>query len=764
MKTAKALWYLQDENNQPTGPYTAERIAEWWRKGRVPGTARCWREGIPDWLPLEQVEPFASRIKRARGAKRKRILRVAIVIGAVAAVIAGGIIAYLVLVEPAEVREAESLIAAGSYKQAVEVLAPFVAENETNHKALYLLALAMVNHYASAEHDESRPFAYAPGPTALILDGALKLCQKAFEGSDRLVKRARSDFAKIPARIPKKAPDALARHLAVARLREKLRLAGPEELGRDLLDAVKERAKYDSRCARDAGPALQIVSWSPSLAQQVLELVLPREDVPVQEVHRVVHMARQWAQTRQAVAQVLPSALLDRADHCAKRGLYAQAEALLAPVPQLDPKLAEEVHIRRLKSIRRRLAAGDAKGAALCLGRVRPESPKLRAQAAGLYLRAAKALRAADARAARQALSKGLSLDPQLAGSEETRVLQVELHPQPDETKLALCRKFLQECPTSRHRASVLKLIVGDAVAAFDRHGRWGRPRARPYLEAATAAAEELMQKHASTPKLDAAVFELARRLETDKQYGRAKRLLTAARKAVPSSALGPEIARKMVELGPRIYGTLPPELYPLADRVEETLNIVTVTSPTALHTLKAGPQAAHVLQMAKECTASKFSSEDAGLLRKWVEEGGVLWASNDVLKLFGIAFRRGWGNRSYECSPRVPPAKCPILTACKRVAVRRRGEAHSLAHKRVIPLLTVTEGRKSWDSWSLVSYGKGWVSNVLGVDVHKYDGGRFWLNFRLFCLNAKIPGAPQVSSRAWADERSATSSPRAAS
>jgi hypothetical protein len=41
-----------------------------------------------------------------------------------------------------------------------------------------------------------------------------------------------------------------------------------------------------------------------------------------------------------------------------------------------------------------------------------------------------------------------------------------------------------------------------------------------------------------------------------------------------------------------------------------------------------------------------------------------------------------------------------------------------------------------------LVRYGDGWVSNATPVDVNQFDGARFWLNFRLFCLGREIPDA----------------------
>jgi len=62
-----------------------------------------------------------------------------------------------------------------------------------------------------------------------------------------------------------------------------------------------------------------------------------------------------------------------------------------------------------------------------------------------------------------------------------------------------------------------------------------------------------------------------------------------------------------------------------------------------------------------------------------------------------------------------------------------------------VITLLTSSYGEEKYTYWSLVPYGKGYVSNIKTVDQTKFDGARFWLNFRLFCLGQDIPGAEEL-------------------
>ena len=60
-------WYIPGEGKQPTGPFTAEQLFQAWQAGRLSDTTMCWREGMTRWLPLAQVEPFASAIRSAGG-------------------------------------------------------------------------------------------------------------------------------------------------------------------------------------------------------------------------------------------------------------------------------------------------------------------------------------------------------------------------------------------------------------------------------------------------------------------------------------------------------------------------------------------------------------------------------------------------------------------------------------------------------------------------------------------------------------------------
>lgn len=457
---------------------------------------------------------------------------------------------------------------------------------------------------------------------------------------------------------------------------------------------------------------------------------------------------RQSPDMRQKAATRCCPILLKRAERCAAAGEHDTAERLLSAVEQMEPQRSGELAQLRLKYLRMRLAGGDAGGTVQALDRLVRRAPAVKTKAARLYLDAATVLMKSDPRAAQGALRRALDLDPRVVDDEQTALRCIQLMPKPDQAKLALCTDFLRKFPDSKHRPRVLLTMVHDAVAAFDGTSRWQRDRARPTLEAAFAAAKELTEKHPAAPGLDGAVFNLAQRLGSVNKAAEALTLAVGVLKAVPDTPLKLQIEQARATWRRQTgRGTLSPELDELADRVGRELKKIVLTTPGAVRSLAESPRAVHVVEIARDCTANKFSSEGAALLRNWVGGGGVLWVNNDVAHLFGIGYKSSWSGSTCVCQPGVTAEMCPILQGCKTVQIRWRGGVYNLSAKqRIIPLLTATEyGNRRWCPWSLIRYGKGLISNVQDVDVNTYDGGRFWLNFRLYCLGWDIPGSGQA-------------------
>ena len=70
MNASGSAWYIPGEGKQPTGPFTAEQLIQSWRAGRLDPNILCWCEGMSQWLPMSQVEPFASAIRAATGSRQ----------------------------------------------------------------------------------------------------------------------------------------------------------------------------------------------------------------------------------------------------------------------------------------------------------------------------------------------------------------------------------------------------------------------------------------------------------------------------------------------------------------------------------------------------------------------------------------------------------------------------------------------------------------------------------------------------------------------
>lgn len=66
MSADPSSWYIPGEENEPVGPFSTEQIIESWQAGRLGADTLIWREGMTQWQPLAQVEPFASVLQSGR--------------------------------------------------------------------------------------------------------------------------------------------------------------------------------------------------------------------------------------------------------------------------------------------------------------------------------------------------------------------------------------------------------------------------------------------------------------------------------------------------------------------------------------------------------------------------------------------------------------------------------------------------------------------------------------------------------------------------
>jgi ketosteroid isomerase-like protein len=79
MKENGAIWYVADENGQPEGPYTASTILARVFSGDCNRAALCWREGMPDWQPLNEVEPFHDEFAQLNAQAWRRVIWIVLI-------------------------------------------------------------------------------------------------------------------------------------------------------------------------------------------------------------------------------------------------------------------------------------------------------------------------------------------------------------------------------------------------------------------------------------------------------------------------------------------------------------------------------------------------------------------------------------------------------------------------------------------------------------------------------------------------------------
>ena len=783
MSNGDSVWYVPGGDNKPSGPFSAEELFQRWRSGGIADTTSCWREGMAEWQPLGQVEPFATAIKRAKAVTAKQAasptqavpsprpvapphsskaihdrlrpqrspLRLALsLVLALAVLGGGGYVGYLQISKHLTLREARDLIEAEKYAKVARLLDDFLDEHEDHPEASYLLALARLKEYAE-EDDQKVTWEQAAGE-GNPLRKTEKLFEDAFDPDQKWLEQAKTDLTDVLDSVPEDAPDLLSRSLLVGRLLDDLDIVDPSELADQLLDQAartpppKQTSPYGMRSPWPPAVLVKAVTtWDLSSAGRLIARVLPADGANTKVVNAGMVVVIAWAREDAQLGPPLAAGLLQQADRYIKAGHHDAAAIVFNTVIRIAPGNMTEVRQRQLGLFTRRLATGsvdDARAVIRELQRMGELPVELYPNAAKVYLECALKLREADKNSAKIALDAALKLDSSITDREDIAFLRIDLAPQPDEAKLADCQRFLQKHPQSPRLPQVLMIILNDAVAAHARHARWHPEKAKPYLTAGEQAANELLANQAKTAGLDQSIHTFAQHLGTSKQYQQALDLDERLLQAVPETPLKTQIIADMDGWRRQLVGNLSPELMDLSLRTDKELEKqkMTMSTPGQIAVIQANPRAIRVIEVADACVAKSFRTEQADALRKWVADGGILWARNDVLTLFEVGYGAwGYGGQTL-CDRSVSAEVCPVLTRVSKVRLLPRpGHAIDLAAGAVVPLLTSAGSTR----WSLVKYRDGWITDTKPVDTNQHDGARFWLNFRLFCLGWDIPDAP---------------------
>jgi hypothetical protein len=218
---------------------------------------------------------------------------------------------------------------------------------------------------------------------------------------------------------------------------------------------------------------------------------------------------------------------------------------------------------------------------------------------------------------------------------------------------------------------------------------------------------------------------------------------------AVPNAGVPPETTPAAAADRPHVQQSLEQQL---AERR------VIVHSGADLDAALAKPEV-QIVEIADDCTVDKLEARRGELLQRWVSDGGILWVNNDVLTLFGVQHSRfATGGGELYCRVSDKAEVSSILADCKKVALKDAGgKAHALASRGVMPLLAlesdISKQPAGTTCWSLVPYGKGWISDPKAVDLTQYDGAQFWRNFCGFCLKKEAHDA-QAGPQAHSDDK----------
>jgi tetratricopeptide (TPR) repeat protein len=336
MNTAASsyTWYVQGNDGQPAGPFNTEQIIESWKVGRLTANTVCWHEGMANWLPLWQVEPFASTMREERRSARLRMFRrVAVGLLIIVVLAAITVIGYIWWTESTMIARANELIAAGHYEEASTLLESLAKQSYFfRRRASCLLAVTFARQFASASRAED-------ADDDLLAD-AREQFGELFAASPKWREQAKCDLAGIIGAVPSHVPGSLERSLQLAGFLSAMQLANRKQLASELLSKAKGIwADPQGGPEQAHGEAVAwIVSDDVALVDDILTAIVP--DTPGVEADLDQRMAciQHWGRGWPTLAPLLSSGLAKLADELAATGLLETRHRLIATAKRIDSR------------------------------------------------------------------------------------------------------------------------------------------------------------------------------------------------------------------------------------------------------------------------------------------------------------------------------------------------------------------------------------------------------------------------------------------
>lgn len=407
-------------------------------------------------------------------------------------------------------------------------------------------------------------------------------------------------------------------------------------LAADLLDRAGQRTEAGRFAAAqqllDAAEQIDRTLGDP-LSERRLALIRKQLEVCFNggsdaDLGAVLDIVQQYVSKDPSLAGPLADDLLQWTDKLTHAGQLESAGAMLRSAQQIDPGhgetppvILEQFARKQLEDIDRRLASRDFAEAYAGLRRLVSLATAKQEPLAGRYFQVAQGLVDADPATARDALSEALRQDPTMNDTEPAMWLAIRLLPPDKQGKLVLCQAYRKTFPGSPHRGELLLIILMEETAAAQQLAAGPPDQAQTHLDAARAAAEELLQNPKPFAELDSRVWDLAQLSAKKGNLPMAIELAERLLASVPDTPRKHEINEAIDLWQAMIEGPRPPPTV-----VANTEQLSPVLTDLA-------KQRVIWLQLAKKDVGDEALSR----LKQWVRQGGVLWLDTDLATAFGF-------------------------------------------------------------------------------------------------------------------------------
>ena len=802
MAESKAEWFIPGRDRKPVGPYTIEQVIRALRIGRVTPQTVCWREGMAEWLPIEQIPALAHLLQPAqmqRGltrfrcscgneivmsskfagkqakcsgcgavvivpaavpeepvavAKPKRSFVSRLVVLLLLAGLGAGAY-FFVVADYLKLNKAKELIKKESYRKASNALRGLDKSFLFKNQAMYFKGLIEVYAFASQE-DSSELSAPQILEGDNPLSGAQRLLKNACKAEPKCKESAKDDLAEAVAKIPAEAHDRLVRILAINLLRQELEAADSKQLAQEVIEALEGDGEIQQRFDEYKPLLRLLLEWDPSRMIDLVLALLPEKASVSLYFARNLRLLYNWSQENPTLQSVFPEAII------ASVKTLLESEQAQDAVGMLDNSL---VYLPKEKNV----AVAD------------------------LYWQAAKLLKDKNLNQARRAFELALKLQPDIAQTETDVLLCIELSSKADENKLAQYQLFLSKYPESANRATVLSMLVFDAAVVGNQQGFYRQTSIAPYLDAALSAGRELMETYLRTVELDTKLHTLARVLQKNKRQTEALDLAKTILEKFPNTPLQSdiEIDIRKWEQGPSQptpstsgkvpsntpyapVSSLPAPTIPPPETTPSTSTLPTTTPPTSTTPttpkvneptiIKSAAELEEALQnpdrqkvMWVRLAGRNVTPDQKRRLQFWVANGGVLWLETDLVKMFRFPNLKSLPGNLTRGRARVYQGKHSVLEGIGGTQVSFEVEPGQIGvamqgrfnpPKGVIPLMVIETAQNEYTAIGAVkTYQKGYVllrpAKIL-TDTH--PGKQFDQNLRSFSF--KSPPKPTPGYR----------------